>query len=52
MFTSGDWQEIGKTKGDSLVYRLKVVGGWLIHLGGGVTFYPDPEHKWDGNSLP
>ena len=19
---------------------------------GGMTFYPDPEHAWDGNSLP
>lgn len=40
------------------VYRAKVPGGWLVlprssgtipqHL----TFYPDPEHKWDGGSLP
>jgi hypothetical protein len=52
MFTRDDWQEVGKTKGDSPVYRLKVVCGWLVHLGGGVTFYPDSEHKWDSNSLP
>jgi hypothetical protein len=44
--------------------RAKVPGGWLIfvfgydwHQGnsygfGGLTFYPDPEHDWDGNSLP
>lgn len=40
--------------------RTKVPGGWLVFytrgLGGlgdsGLTFYPDPEHKWDGNSLP
>ena len=36
--------------------RAKVPGGWLVILGGGygysgVTFYPDPEHQWDGSSL-
>ncbi len=36
--------------------RAKVPGGWLVATGGttayaGVTFYPDPEHKWDGSSL-
>ena len=35
--------------------RAKIPGGWLIvstsNAGGGVTFYPDPEHKWDGGSL-
>jgi hypothetical protein len=36
------------------VHRTKVPGGWLvlvIHNTNGVTFYPDPEHKWDGGSL-
>jgi hypothetical protein len=39
-------------------YRAKVPGGWLVYIhldpdcGGGVTFYPDPGHKWDGGSLP
>ena len=35
--------------------RAKVPGGWLIAVvggnGGGVTFFPDPRHEWDGNSL-
>ena len=37
--------------------RAKVPGGWLVTIGGssavdrGITFYPDPEHKWDGGSL-
>jgi hypothetical protein len=47
--------------------RAKVPGGWLvlvckIHQGdqgdwawgagfGGLTFVPDPEHRWDGNSM-
>ncbi|MFY9727997.1 MAG: hypothetical protein WB579_00250 [Bryobacteraceae bacterium] len=31
--------------------RAKVPGGWLVTCGTGVTFYPDPNHKWDGASL-
>ncbi len=36
------------------VHRAKVPGGWLvlvIHNTSGITFYPDPEHKWGGGSL-
>ena len=37
------------------VNRAKVPGGWLLvvlsNSGGGLTFYPDPEHKWDGGSV-
>ena len=42
--------------------RAKVSGGWIlrIHMHGtsrsdgqmSLAFMPDPEHKWDGNSLP
>jgi hypothetical protein len=33
--------------------RAKVPGGWLIAAasGTGLTFYPDPDHQWDGTSL-
>jgi hypothetical protein len=35
--------------------RAKIPGGWLLlaasSSGGGLTFYSDPQHKWDGNSL-
>ncbi len=32
--------------------RAKVPGGWLISVtNGGLTFFPDPEHAWDGSSL-
>ena len=33
--------------------RAKVPGGWLIAAGSGagLTFYPDPDHEWDGTSL-
>ena len=36
------------------VHRAKVPGGWLVLViqnTNGVTFYQDPEHKWDGGSL-
>ncbi len=36
------------------VHRTKVPGGWLVlvmHNTAGLTFYPDPEHKWVGGSL-
>jgi hypothetical protein len=48
----------------SRVYRSKIPGGWLVETyrpafrdglvaanGVGLAFVPDPEHKWDGNSL-
>ncbi len=38
-------------------YRARVPGGWLIFIwtpGGcgvcSVTFYPDPNHAWDGGT--
>ncbi len=36
-------------------YRAKIPGGWLLTKNSndtGITFVPDPQHKWDGNSLP
>jgi hypothetical protein len=39
-----------------LLSRAKIPGGWLVvaigAVPGGVTFVPDPEHRWDGGSLP
>jgi hypothetical protein len=38
---------------DPVVSRAKVLGGWLIFAHGtasGLTFLPDPSHKWDGGS--
>ena len=35
-------------------YRAAVPGGWLVFFqmgtAGGVTFYPDHEHRWDGGT--
>jgi len=37
------------------IYRSKVPGGWLVALessdSSGLTFMPDPEHQWNGDSL-
>jgi hypothetical protein len=55
------WQELDSSKVKSgafdildwKVYRTSVPGGWLvlvIHNTNGLTFFPDPEHKWDGGS--
>ncbi|MGE5487874.1 MAG: hypothetical protein ACM3ZB_08665 [bacterium] len=32
--------------------RAKVPGGWLVAADGGLAFYPDAGHSWDGTSLP
>ena len=55
------WEELNSTRANAgileigwKVHRTKVPGGWLvlaIHNTTGLTFYPDPEHKWDGGSL-
>ena len=38
------------------MYRTKVPGGWLVMAkvthGVSVSFYPDPQHAWDGKTLP
>jgi hypothetical protein len=33
------------------VKRAKVPGGWLVAIGTGVAFVPDPKHEWNGASL-
>ena len=52
------WEQL-KSNRDAhygFIYRAKVPGGWLVHYVGyeasGLTFYPDPQHKWDGTSPP
>lgn len=60
------WEKlcIGEPKHElmySTVHRCSVPGGWLVallwstgHQAGGpaLAFVPDPEHVWDGNSIP
>jgi hypothetical protein len=56
------WEYIEVTTGGA-VARTKIPGGWLVRsslstrgssggMGIGLAFVPDPEHKWDGKSLP
>ena len=44
-------------KSAKYAYRARVLGGWLVFIEtpgrgglGGVTFYPDPNHAWDGGT--
>lgn len=51
------WEKLDSKGGGIMhwdVHRAKVPGGWLvlaIHNTAGLSFYPDPEHRWDGGSL-
>jgi len=52
-----DWEQLESTKGLT-VLRVRVPGGWLVyasnsyHHHGGMAFYPDPDHRWQGGTLP
>ncbi|HEY1336688.1 MAG TPA: hypothetical protein VGF59_04225 [Bryobacteraceae bacterium] len=43
------WEEL---KSDVKLRRSKVPGGWLLSAASGIAFYPDPDHEWDGASMP
>lgn len=47
------WQRLkSKQKHVHDLYRTPVTGGWLITDNhGGMTFIPDENHFWDGDSL-
>jgi len=54
------WQKLNSSSADGRIFKLgnvyrgKVPGGWLVLVADnatGLTFYPDPEHNWDGGSL-
>ncbi len=49
MSTKVEWEEVPTKK--LYVFRLKVRGGWLVKCNEGLTFFPDPEHEWDGGPL-
>jgi len=55
------WERLaGNPQWGTVHSRSKIPGGWLVEslyssasgIGEGLAFVPDPEHKWDGNSLP
>ena len=43
-------------KSAKYAYRARIAGGWLVFIYppakglSGVTFYPDPDHTWDGGT--
>ena len=51
-------EEKGLLNSDYLTERAKVPGGWLVisqfYIGSahGLVFLPDPNHEWNGGSLP
>ncbi len=48
-----EWGQMRSSQGKIL--RAKVPGGWLVLWNGSgcaLAFYPDPDHRWDGASLP
>jgi len=51
-----NWEKMKTSFGYGVdMFRSKVPGGWLILYSGGMassmTFFPDPNHQWDGNSI-
>lgn len=63
-----EWEEVSTSTRDERLQRATIPGGWLLKVleddfvpdsGGGhheysvaVIFIPDPDHTWDGGSLP
>lgn len=44
-----EWKELPSSHHQ--VLRAEVPGGWLVSTGaGGLAFYPDPDHAWDGTA--
>lgn len=56
-----EWETISDDRvTDIVTERAKILGGWLVRfwfatgLGNGqsgMTFVPDPKHKWDGATI-
>lgn len=48
-----EWKKLSTTE-DFNTFRAEVPGGWLVLADygriSGLTFYPDPDHQWDGSS--
>ncbi len=54
-----EWEKISSNFFSSTVVECtKVPGGWLVlarsqmAYGVSISFYPDPNHEWDGGTLP
>lgn len=50
-----EWKAIASKGGPKKIFfRTPVPGGWLISTAEGesLTFLPDSDHRWNGDSLP
>ncbi len=46
------WESLTNYGGPRRAIRTKIIGGWLLSTcEGSLTFIPDPNHDWDGNSI-
>lgn len=50
------WEQLDSSNKSVTINRAKVINGWLvsIYFGGvlSITFIPDTNYEWNGNSLP
>ena len=52
------WERLETNLGKlGLAMRAKIAGGWFVYFAygngqAGLTFFPDPNHTWDGTSIP
>ena len=58
-FEAIDAKWVGKLNLTVVAARAKIPGGWLVATKGGflvtagcARFVPDPNHEWNGSSLP
>ena len=56
-FTNLNPRKHGYAPAPSSLSRAKVPGGWLVYAttageAASLVFVPDPDHRWDGSSLP
>ena len=56
-FTNLNPQKQAYAPTPSSLSRAKIPGGWLLYAttagdAASLVFVPDPEHQWDGASLP
>ena len=52
-----EFSKIEGRRPEFTIYRAQIPGGWLVTQGlrsderSSMTFVPDPNHEWDGNSV-
>lgn len=56
-FTALNSGKLAYAPAPSSLSRAKIPGGWLVYAttpgdATSLVFVPDPEHQWDGASLP